>query len=518
MLMKHCVLYVALFVFTCAGVGQAEDAFRVTPYLQNPSQDAITIRWLSNANEAGTVTVDKAGGAVQLKSMPEEAKALSYNPFGEEPGGPHPGLPYLHRVRVTGLEPNTEYRYRVQQGTVEHADGFRTAPDANTAVRMIFYSDPETEPESSTSPPVEWPAGKGTTRPAGVTQYLVDQTTGYRENLKVIDSRKPNFISVVGDLVESGGEQRDWDEFWKHNAGTYNTLAGHIPLIAALGNHENYGGPGAFGGYSTKASDFGCGKYLTYFEFPANGAADPHHEGRYYRLDYGPVTLITVDSSDGSPEGTASDTNHNLSGSHAADFNPGSPQYVWLERQLAEAQKQSRFTIVQYHHKAYGSGPHSVPFGKPSFSGQSGIAMRVLQPLFMKYGVDAVISGHDEMLERSLVPGEELLADGTKVPHEIHYYDVGMGGDGLRGATTGAENPFRKFLAHDDAPEVWNGKQLISGGKHYGHLEVNVAPNDKNQWGVTLEFVQVFPITDATGKVTSWERRTYADLVKLQTR
>lgn len=122
------------------------------------------------------------------------------------------------------------------------------------------------------------------------------------------------------------------------------------------------------------------------------------------------------------------------------------------------------------------------------------------------------------MFERSLAPGEEQLPNGLAVPHEIHYYDVGMGGDGLRGSSEGFDNPYRKFLAHDDAPEVWDGQRLVSGGKHYGHLEVNVAPNVSGRWTVTLDFVQVFPMTDGTRKVIDWERRLYDDRVVLQQR
>jgi hypothetical protein len=204
-----------------------------------------------------------------------------------------------------------------------------------------------------------------------------------------------------------------------------------------------------------------------------------------------------------------------LEGSNAPDFNPGSEQYRWLESQLRDAQQNSRFTFVAFHHTMYGSGPHSIPFGKPNFSGQAGIAMRVIQPLLFRYGVAAVISGHDEMLERSLATGTETLADGSTRPHSIHFYDVGIGGDGLRGPSAGFENPCRKFLAHDDAPEVWKGKQLVSGGKHYGHLEVNVALNAQGQWQAELTPVHVFPLLDTDGKVIGWQRRTYNDVVTL---
>jgi hypothetical protein len=163
----------------------------------------------------------------------------------------------------------------------------------------------------------------------------------------------------------------------------------------------------------------------------------------------------------------------------------------------------------------YGSGPHSIPFGQPGFSEQAGIAMRVLKPLLFQYGVDAVLCGHDELVERSMDTGTETLPDGATRPHAIHFYDVGSAGDGLRGPSQGFENPCRQFLAHDDAPEVWKGKQLVSGGKHYGHLEVNLSRNAQGQWQAVLVQAYAFPLMDSEGKVTGWERRTYDDVVTL---
>jgi len=501
------VLCVAVGSMLAGGVGAGD--FRVRPYLQNPASDAMSVRWLSNTSDPGTLKLE--GDAREFRSTPVLATALAYNTLSPEPGGPHPELPWLHQVRLTGLAPGGKYTYTVTQGAETHTGTF-TTPAPDQPVRFVVYSDSETEPESSTTPPVAWPIPKNSNRPAGQPDYFVNQTVGYQENCRVIAERKPNFVLVVGDIVETGGEQRDWDEFWKHNAGEFNTLAGDIPILTALGNHENSAGPG--GGYDAAASNFSTDKFLTYFESPSNEATNPKHHGRYYRIDYGPVTIITVDSSNGNPHKTDADTNHYLDGSNAPDFNPGSEQYQWLEAQLADAQAKSRFTFVDFHHTMYGSGPHSVPFGRKGFSGQSGIAMRVLRPLLFRYGVDAVFSGHDELMERSEETGTERLADGTDRPQTIHFYDVGIGGDGLRGPSSGADNSFRKFLAHDDAPEVWKGKQLVSGGKHYGHLEVNVAPDANGVWQVELTPVHVFPLNDSNGKVTGWERRTYPDTVK----
>lgn len=498
---------VSCCLFFAADVIASE--FRVLPYVQNPEPEGITIRWLSNSDSRGVVKVSGAE-LDTIMSAPTLATALQYNPFKEEPGGPHPALPWIHSVRIRGLKSSTEYEYTVTQGHETFSSRFRTARGRDEPVRLVVYSDSETEPESSTTDPVAWPVSTGSNRPDGVSSYLVNQTIGYIENCKLIQSAKPDLILLVGDLVESGGEQRDWDEFWKHNAGQYSSVASSVPILPSLGNHENYGGPG--GGYEAAAANFATDKYLTYFDVPDNGASNPKHRGRYYRLDYGPLSLISIDSSDGLPHRTASDTNHNLEGSNAPDFNPGSEQYLWLEAQLADAQLKSRFTFVQFHHTMFGSGPHSIPFGQEGFSGQAGIPMRVLLPLFMKYGVDLVFSGHDELLERSLVEGEELQPDGKSHPHSIHFYDAGIGGDGLRGASKGFDNPYRKFLAHEHAPEVWKNGRLLSGGKHYGHLEVNVRPDKNGKWSVEVTPAYAFPKVDQQDQIT-WERRTYPDVV-----
>jgi hypothetical protein len=498
----------------CTGFGSAQEAeFRVYPYIQNPSESAVSIRWLANEPDEATIEVRGAGFTKVFTSVPQVAESLRNNPWAPEAADRFEKAPYMHSVRVEGLATDSVYQYTVKQSGYDFTSEFRTNPNADRQIRFMVFADSETEPESSSSGPIDWPREQSSSRPEGRTKYLVDQTIGFQKNLLIMADRQPNFLCISGDLVESGGEQRDWDEFWRHLSGRYGKIASSVPIFPAIGNHENFGGPGGFGGYSAEAANFGVDKYLTYFEVPSNSATNPKHRGRYYRIDYGPVALITLDSSDGEPANTDADTNHNLRGSNAPDFNPGSEQYQWLEQQLKDAQQTRRFTFVQFHHVPYGSGPHSIPYGQEKFSGQSGIAMRVLMPLFHQYGVDALFCGHDEMLELSIVPGREQLKDGTYRARQLYVYDIGIGGDGLRGPSDGFENPFRRFLAHDDFIENWEGNRLISGGKHYGHVEVNVMKNDDGVWRASLEMVHAFPVTDDRGDVISWERRVLPNAV-----
>lgn len=480
----------------------------VDPYVQNPAQDAMTICWVENSGKPGEVTVHNETGtvAIELASSPVLKPELGYRPLEvqELPEKVVPASSYLHRVRVTGLKAGTTYRYTVKQGEASFSRLFHTVPSSEAAVRFVVYADSETEPES-TGKYADWPQPYGDSK----RRYVVDQTEGYRQNLKVMKDRQPDFIAIAGDIVETGGEQRDWDEFWRHNSGEFSDIAGSTPLFPAVGNHENYAARD--GAYTVDGARRGLDKYQAYFETPDNGSGNDAFEDRFYRVDYGPLTWITIDSSDGSPNESDKDSNFFLSGEHdggeAPDFNPGSTQYRWLEQQLADAEGKSRFTFVQFHHSPFSVGPHGFPAGRGKGQDtQSGQPLRVLMPLFEQYGVDAVFCGHDEMYEHSIVNG-------------IHFYDIGIGGDGLRRPSNGedsstgrpTENPYQEFIAHLHASEVWEGNRLVTGGKHYGHLEVNVAPQGDGTWTATLTPVYVFPLMDEAGTVTGWERRQYDD-------
>ncbi|MCF6237938.1 MAG: metallophosphoesterase family protein, partial [Candidatus Marinimicrobia bacterium] len=485
---------------------------------------AMTILWFSEANAPGQLSYKAHGALLKQKkvSRPEQADALKYSTWEDttffEAGAP--STPYRHRIRIDQLLPATTYSYTVTQGASSFSSSFQTAPDGNETVRFIIYGDSETEPESTGKYAI-WTDPKS----KAPRKYLIDQTLGYHNNLEVIRSREPDLVLIAGDLVQHGGEQRDWDEFWRHNTDPSGTtsLAGRIPIMAALGNHEYYAGT-TLGRYDQPGSERAISKYLSYFEYPSNQAPpEDVQDGRYYSLEYGPATLIVVDLCNNSPNGSNEDTNFVLkgeneaSGGNAPDFGPHSRQYRWLEYQLMIAQRNSLFTFVVFHHAPYSSGPHGLPPGDDDQSDkQSGQAARLLTPLFMRYGVDAVFNGHDELWERSLLSGTEVYPDGRKSEHSIQFYDVGVGGDGLRAPIQGLENPYQQFLVHTDAPEEWQNGVLIDGGKHYGHLEVDITEVDTNTWQAVLKPIYVFPVMESDGKTfSSYSRRMYDDQITL---
>ena len=437
---------------------------------------------------------DRFEGGRVLTGKPRRACELDYHlaEFAElDFAGP---VPWRQSVTLDGLEPGADYELSVLQDG-EVAPVRLRMPDQDQA-RFVVYADVETEPESS-GPPVLWPAPDAPER-----RYFVNQTTGYAANLASIVGKNPDFIAIAGDLVESGGEQRDWDEFWRYNA----PVASSIPIVPALGNHDYYGGPGHLGGYGPHGTARAVAKYQSYF------ARAP-----YYVHDHGPVALVVIDANNGLPERSASDTNWFLDNT-APDWQPSSPQYAWLEEALAAAQREKAFTFVMFHVAPYTSGIHGRPPGlgeDENFS--SGLPLRELTPLFTRYGVDAVFNGHDEMYEHSVVAGLEELANGESAAHAVHFFTVGIAGDGLRGPDPLADNPQRVFLAHEDAPEQWGADgTLLDGGKHYGHLDVRVQRADDGTWRARLEPVYVFPRVTADGELQGFDTRSYDDVVILE--
>ncbi|MCW1060872.1 hypothetical protein OJ593_10195, partial [Streptococcus anginosus] len=107
-----------------------------------------------------------------------------------------------------------------------------------------------------------------------------------------------------------------------------------------------------------------------------------------------------------------------------------------------DARAKGQIIIVQYHHVAYSNGVHGTPMGHKFPDQQPGVPMRHLQPLFEKYNVASVFSGHDEMFQASYV---DEAGDGVGVYH----WDVGVASDGLRGekmvktGENGAYEPLR---------------------------------------------------------------------------
>ncbi len=163
------------------------------------------------------------------------------------------------------------------------------------------------------------------------------------------------FVITLGDNLYSGGQPSDFD---REFAVPYKPLldAG-VLFYATLGNHD-------------KTNE------RFYKPFNMNGA-------NYYTYSKGNVRFFALD------------TNY-------MDLK----QMAWLEAKLREAGN-GVWKICYFHHPLYSSG---------AFHGPATDLRKALEPLFVKYGVDVVLAGHDHVYER------------LRPQQGIHYFTEGASG------------------------------------------------------------------------------------------
>jgi Calcineurin-like phosphoesterase len=132
------------------------------------------------------------------------------------------------------------------------------------------------------------------------------------------------------------------------------------------------------------------------------------------------------------------------------------PQLEWLEKELAASG--SEWKICFFHHPLYSSAAKH---------GSSMDLRALLEPIFMKYKVDAVFNGHDHSYER------------VKPQHGIYYFVSGSGGSLRKGdlrraefTEAGFDQDFQFMLLEIDGDDLYfqtvsrAGKTVDSGVIH----------------------------------------------------
>ena len=409
-------------------------ALSVGPYVQLVTTDSINVVWWSENDTPGSLEWGLSESYGERVSSATES-------FDHVPG-------FRHDVRLAGLQPNTRYFYRVVQGGTVEAAHFTTAVELGTDFTFAVAADPE----SKATEPV--------------------RNLTHRAVLDQIATREPRFLLYAGDLVDQGNAQDDWNAFWSDMMG----FAATTPVYPALGNHDYDALDTTLGGnripYAQPHAEAGVAKYRAYFSLPGNHhpSSDPRHE-RYYRLRYGPVSVIVLDTNNDSREDwdTGRYRSHQLVGeneppedggkSWAPDIHEGSAQYQWLAETLETAQRESAFIFIVNHQAPYSSFVHGAPDEQ-----QSGYPLRKLDGLFQRYGVDAVFSGHDEAYERSIVGN-------------IHYYVVTTIGD-----PTGLRDPV-------ESPEWQEGFSRFiypEGNRRHGYVGVAIEHRGGSNYRATI--------------------------------
>lgn len=156
----------------------------------------------------------------------------------------------------------------------------------------------------------------------------------------------PLAVFHTGDLVFNGKSQGQWDVF----SNTIKPVSDSSEFYACFGNHELH-----------------SPLMAAYFKLP--------NAGKWYSVNILNMHVVVLDN--------------------YSDFSAQSPQYEWLVNDLSVCDA-SMVKIIVMHIPVYSSGPHADKQKK---------LRKSLQPVFEKYNVKMVFSGHNHSYEKSFCNG-----------------------------------------------------------------------------------------------------------------
>ena len=253
----------------------------------------MSFTWRTNTQTSASI-LQYAAQSGQSLTMPATAVKVNgtVSPYSSSLGSMN-----IHRDTLTKLQPNTNYIYRVGDGTNwSSIYQFRTEPLNDVDLKAVIFSDTQSGSSSSYN----------------YSPWKTDLTSAVsREN--------PDFAVIDGDLTEVGGSQKQWDAWYSAGKGTLE----NIPLMPVVGNHDTY---------KTINNGAKPTAFTSQLTVPNNGPSGL--KGQVYSYDYGPVHFVVLDSQ-GAEEGSQILTT----------------QKQWLDQDLKATQQ--TWKVVFFHKPPY---------------------------------------------------------------------------------------------------------------------------------------------------------------------
>ncbi len=330
-----------------------------TMTLTNDPTTSMSFNWnTTNYNDTDLQIIQKGGSfagenVLKFKGTAEKSKAQNDK--------------YVHRVKATGLTPNTEYEYRfgdAEIGSWCETGSFKTSSLDTSDFTFVHLSDPQ-----------------------GKTASHYEE---YAKLLKLVDSEvKPNFLALTGDIVDGSHSVPALDQ-WEMALSEQFEILKNYPVAPVAGNHE------------VAPYDFSSRFNLD------TPNTDTGETGNYYSFDYQGVHFVGLNTNDTQNKKTIDATGLSQA------------QLSWLEEDL-KSHQENKMRIVMMHKGIFDSGAHSSNVAEPPEDYDIAEIRKQCAPLFTKYHVNLVLQGHDHLY--SLSQPTIASVDTNKVSYEVddHY-------------------------------------------------------------------------------------------------
>ena len=352
--------------------------------------------------------------------------------------------PYLQRLTPTGVtvmwhaEPAAPGRVVVDGPGLPEGGRAIEVPTARVARAAIEGLQPGRRYRYRVELGAQRPSGEFSTAPETGTavpfSFIAygDCGLSYERQRRVVAraaTEVPDFMIGTGDLVNRGNRLDEWQAWFE----IQQPLLRDNVIYPVLGNHDQ------------QQRGASVEQFRTWFAAPDERAFASDVAPRYYAFSYGAARFFLLDS--------------NVKGPLFAE------ETRWLAAELAAARADPRVRhlFVALHHPAYSISLHG---------GRRAVRERWV-PLFERFGVAAVFSGHDHVYERAEVRGVRYFVTGGcgALPYELdaraapidraavrrfeavnHYLRITVVGDQIEVAAIVGDGTAIDTVAWGDAP------------------------------------------------------------------
>jgi hypothetical protein len=374
-----------------AGLPGARKMLTRAPYLTDLTTSSVRVSWATRTQNRGVVEFGIVGRPLNKTAIsPQRGSPITVNGVRE----------FQNSVEITGLAPNTTYRYRLNRIGGKPLDllGRNRAPRFTTLERARG-NRPFTFDVMG-----DW----GDTTNSGVNNGGVNQNQARIDAL--IAASHARFVLSVGDTAYPGGTQTEYGDLNQTGVNVSAVFGPHywaipgqsIPSFAVSGNHGRNGTFLSNWPEATTAANSG-GVYAMTAYSSIDGTLPAVYPTSYYAFSTGHVRFYLLDAAWGdSNRGTATGgaCGHTCAGyqvDHDAHWTASSPELRWLKRDLAT--HRGVLKVALFHFPLY-SDNASEP-GDSYLAGGGN-----LEGLLHRNRVKLVFNGHAHDYQRNTaVPG-----------------------------------------------------------------------------------------------------------------
>lgn len=301
-----------------------------TNFKKQTTANSMTITWSTPAQHKSTVkySTDKS-----LERTQQADETYSVN-----------AKVYVYTTTLTNLKPGTTYYYQCgsDSGRWSEIYSFKTATASGSSEKFVVGVWGDTQDNEFNTHFEK-------------TDSIVKQL--YKLPLQ--------FTIHMGDIVNNGSNVSSWLSLFT----TTQPINAIAPFMPVPGNHD----------VDNKLIDPGFQKpFPIYYDL-----LNLPREDTDYSFNYGNTHFVAINSGHAKGVEEAKETNWR--------YAPDSPEYQWLENDLAQARKDKNITwvIIYMHHPPYSFG----------WSHVQGWQERIT-PLLDKYKIDLALAGHRHVYER----------------------------------------------------------------------------------------------------------------------